>query len=419
MMPRPLAVLACLVLACGVSLIPCCRQERSVLLSQRAYIWQRDWKAPIVDSLREGRDSLDGCAVLAAEIEWHNGKPGAMRPDVNWIALREWRKPIGAAMRISPFPGPFYEDDENTRYLCTTAKSIVTEVGRQGVELTELQVDFDCAQKKLAGYALWVRKLRDAVKPVPLVITTLPSWLKEPEFVPLVREVPRYVLQVHSVSSPLGDAKTMICDPILARRWVAQATHIGQSFEIALPTYRSIVGYSADGKLLGVSSDGVRPSWPAGTAVREYETDPNAMAALVAEWKRKPPAHCKGLLWYRLPVITDGNNWRWPTLRAVMAGRPPRASWAAVVHGGNPADLLLLNDGESEAAWHGQVLVRWEGKTRVTAEALPGWQVKTTAYAAVFSPTTGTRVRLPPGGERAIGWFRLDPAIPFHAQIDP
>src|SRR4051812_36613199 len=35
-------------------------------LPQRAYVWQRDWNAPVVKSLNEGRDVLDGCVVLAA-----------------------------------------------------------------------------------------------------------------------------------------------------------------------------------------------------------------------------------------------------------------------------------------------------------------------------------------------------------------
>jgi hypothetical protein len=285
--------------------------------------------------------------------------------------------------------------------------------------LSELQLDFDCAQKKLAGYRLWVQALREAVRPVPLVITTLPSWLGEQEFTRLAGEVPYYVLQVHSVSSPLGDAKTMICDPALARKWVAQAERIGHPFAIALPTYRSVVGYDPSGKLLGVSSDGVRPSWPAGTTVREYETDAADMASLVAEWNGRPPAQCRGLLWYRLPVGGDVNNWRWPTLRAVIAGRSPQAAWVVRVAGANPADLTLRNDGESDEPMRGKVEVRWEGQARATAEALPGWRVTTDGQRAVFSSASEAGVRLPPGEERAIGWLRLDPAAPFHAKTVP
>jgi hypothetical protein len=287
------------------------------------------------------------------------------------------------------------------------------------VFFSELQLDFDCAQKKLAGYRSWVQALREAVKPVPLVITTLPSWLGEPEFTKLVQEVPRYVLQVHSVASPLGDAKTLICDPALARRWVAQAERIGRPFEISLPTYRSVVGYGPDEKLLGVSSDGVRPNWPAGTTVREYETDAQAMAGLIREWQGHHPDHCLGILWYRLPVASDGNNWRWPTLRAVMAGRTPKAAWAVRVAGTNPADLSVRNDGESDQPMRDKVEVRWEGQARATAEALPGWRVATDAQRVIFSSASEGGVRLPPGEERAIGWLRLDPAVPFHAKTVP
>jgi hypothetical protein len=401
-----------------------CREDdtnstSSHLLPQRAYVWQRDWSAPVIEGLREAHDSLDGCVVLAAEVEWRVGQPHVVKPKVDWAALRAWGKPVGAAMRVSPFPGPFAEDDEVSRGLCETARNVVAEADRAGVTLAELQLDFDCAQKKLAGYRLWVQALREAVKPVPLVITTLPSWLGEAEFTKLVQEVPRYVLQVHSVSSPAGDAKTMICDPALARQWVARAEAIGHPFEIALPTYRSVVGYDASGKLLGVSSDGVRPSWPAGTTVREYETEAREMASLVAEWRGTRPEHCRGLLWYRLPVASDANNWRWPTLRAVIAGRTPKAAWAVHVEGANPADLSVRNDGESDEPMRDKVEVRWEGQARPTAEALPGWRVEVRADMLIFSSASEAGVRLPPGEERAIGWLRLDPAVPFHAKTVP
>jgi hypothetical protein len=323
------------------------------------------------------------------------------------------------ALRIAPHPGPFREDDDTIRQLCGLAQRIIAEARAHELELAEFQLDFDCAQKKLAGYRVWVRRLRDAVAPLRMVITTLPAWLAESEFAALVQEVPGYVLQVHSVASPMGDANTMICDPALARRWVAQAARLGHSFEIALPTYRSTVGYDAGGKLLGVSSDGVQPSWPAGTRVREYAVDADALAALVREWTEQRPAHCTGLLWYRLPVSTDSNNWRWPTLHAVMAGRAPQQAWTVRVDGHNPADLVLRNDGEAPGPWRHAVEVRWEGSSRAVAEALAGWQVKMEDQRAVFSPASGQGVRLPPGSERAMGWLRLDPAVPVHAQTIP
>src|SRR5690348_993464 len=76
-------------------------------LSQRAYIWQRDWNAPVGASLAEGREVLDGCVVLGAEIEWKSGNPRAIKPRVDWLALRTFGKPVSVAMRIAPSPGPF------------------------------------------------------------------------------------------------------------------------------------------------------------------------------------------------------------------------------------------------------------------------------------------------------------------------
>jgi hypothetical protein len=394
-------------------------------LPQRGYIWQRDWNAPVAASLAEGREVLDGCVVLGAEIEWKSGSPHAIKPRIDWAALRAFGKPVSVAMRIAPYPGPFSETGSITEAFCATARELTAEAKSASVPLAEFQLDFDCAQKKLGGYAQWVRAIRRAVEPVPLVITTLPSWLPEPAFPALVAEARGYVLQVHSVASPHGDENTMICNPAEARQWVAQAAKLGLPFEIALPTYRSLVGYSLEGKLLGVVSDSVRPNWPPGTQLKEYSADAAAMAALVAEWQKQKPAQCRGLLWYRLPVATDGNNWRWPTLRAVMAGRAPESSWKVRVEGAaaspagipNPADFVLMNDGETDGPPRCTMVARWEGDAVPTAEALPGWEVKMESHQATFFPTVTNQRRLPPGEERAIGWLRLEPAAPLHVEV--
>ncbi len=39
------------------------------------------------------------------------------------------------------------------------------------------------------------------------------------------------------------------------------------------------------------------------------------MAGLVRGWTEGHPKELTGILWYRLPVAGDRNNWTWPTLR--------------------------------------------------------------------------------------------------------
>ncbi len=378
-------------------------------------------------AISRSKGTLAGFVVLAAEIEWNGPTPHAVKPRVDWAVLRGCGKPVSIALRIAPHGGPFDEQDATAQFLCATARELIASAKAAQVELAEFQLDFDCAQKKLSEYAKWVRAMRGAVQPMRIVITALPSWLDEPAFPALVREAGHYVLQVHSVASPLGEAHAMVCDPALARRvGRAGGRRSGLPFEIALPTYRSMAGYGTDGKLLGVVSDGIRPVWPVGTRMREYSTDAEAMARLVDEWTTVRPPHCEGLLWYRLPVDTDRNNWRWPTLRAVMAGHAPRVSRAVLINGAAPAsaplelaDVSLLNDGESDDLPRHGVEIRWDAaNAHTTAEALPGWEVDLQeAGAAKFSPRPESIRHLPAGEARAIGWLRLEPAATVHVEI--
>lgn len=415
-------------IACLVAFSGCRNEPRADGdLPQRAYVWQRDWNAPVARSLQEGRDVLAGCVVLGAEVEWRNGSPVPIRPKIDWEALRSFGKPVGLALRVAPYPGPFSGEGSVVASLRGVAQDLLKEAKSAGVEVQEFQLDFDCAQKKLTGYAEWVKAVRKSIGSVPLVITALPSWLSEPAFPSLAREAKRYVIQVHSVASPQGDEQTQICDPVQAKRWMEKASAIGLPFEIALPTYRSYVGYSPGGDLVGVASDSVRPSWPSGTRVKEYGLDAEAMAAMVKEWLVNRPAHAEGIMWYRLPVATDENNWRWPTLRAVMAGRSPHQTWTVRADGKipagsdspNPADLVLCNTGESDESPACRVEIRWEADVIPVAESLPGWEVQREKKSVVFFRAVGNARRLPPGEECAIGWLRLEPGAPFHVEVVP
>src|SRR5207247_2511813 len=141
----------------------------------------------------------------------------------------------------------FVADDPAARLIVSNARALVDVARKHSVSLTEIQLDFDCATKNLAGYRTWVDTVRQGIRPVRLVITTLPAWLDDPEFVPLVRAADGYVLQVHSVPA-LRSESTDVCDPAAARAWVAKADHLGLPFSVALPTYRCSAGYDQDGK---------------------------------------------------------------------------------------------------------------------------------------------------------------------------
>ena len=388
-------------------------------LLQRGYLWQREWTPAVVAAITDAENKMDGVVILGAEIHWTGKTPQIIRANIPWEALKDTRKPYSIALRIAPFPGPFAADDVPARAIAETAKSLLTEAADHGMKLAEFQLDFDCAQKKLAGYRVWVGAVHQAIHPLRLVITALPAWLDEPGFLPLVREADGYVLQVHSVPTKAESGYAALCDPALARKWVAKAAKLGIPYSVALPTYRCLAGYAPSGKLLGIVMDSVQPAWPPDTRVLEFATNADEVAGLVKDWLAARPSGLRELIWYRIPVATDNYNWRWPTLSAVMAGRKPVHKLEVIRQGDNPVDLSISNTGEAEEKLECEVSVAWNGAILVASDSLAGWTLQVKKDLAVFKPEPGRGLRLPPGGKRGIGWLRYDQITPLRLQIAP
>ncbi len=409
--PGPVLVRLTLSLALAFGGISACRragESTAGAMSQRAYLWQREWTPPVADALKEIDLRMDGVVVLGGEIVWRAGKPEERRTAIDWEALRRSGRSRAVALRVAPFPGPFAANDANADFIAATAQSLIEGAKRGGVKLDELQIDFDCAQRNLAGYGLWLGRLRSVVQPpTSLVMTALPAWLEEREFRSLVSRVDGYVLQVHSVPTKRESGRTELFDPELARAWVAKAAKLGRPFSVALPTYRCVAGYDEQGKLLGVYMDSVSPKWPAGTTTLEFAADADAIADVVQAWLEKRPAELREVIWYRAPVASDVRNWRWPTLAAVMAGRRPRHELQVTQTDSNPVDIALVNAGEAEESLDSVITATWRGGGLETADALEGWGVVTEAEGARFIPTLPPVMRLAPGARRSIGWLRF------------
>ena len=386
-------------------------------LPQRGYLWQRDWTAAVDGAVLEAQKRMDGMIVLGAEIRWAAGKPEVVRANINWEMLRSHNVSCGIALRIAPYPGPFSADDATARFIVGVARSLVDLAASRGVVLSEFQIDFDCAQKNLCAYHAWVRALREAVHPLRLVLTTLPAWLDDPEFVPLLRDADGYVLQVHAVPTSNVANRATLCDAVLARTWIKKAARLGLPFSVALPTYRCSAGYDATGKLLSVAMDSVQPAWPPNTHVLEVATNADEMAMLVNEWRVARPPNLREIIWYRVPVATDMRNWHWVTLSAVMSGRKPLHQLIVLQEGENPIDLSIANTGEADEQLNSVVTATWNNAAVVVADALPGWAVDITNGRAVFATAAEHRMRLSPGGKRRLGWLRYERSASLQLEL--
>ncbi|HEX2750184.1 MAG TPA: DUF3142 domain-containing protein [Verrucomicrobiales bacterium] len=391
-------------------------------LSHSAYIWQRDWNEAVRTAVVEHGAAFGELSVLGAQIMWRNGSaaPEVVRPGVNWKALASTGRPVSAAIRIERTGS----ESETVEAIQKEAGRLEKAAGEAGLKLCGIQIDYDSAQSKLGGYTSWLRKAVEALKPQPVRITVLASWLGEAEFKTLINVCDGYVLQVHSFDRPPPGRRPAVCDPVKAKAWVQQAAALGHPFTVALPTYRTTAGYDAAGKLTGIAMDSVSPRWTAETRLEEFPADPDELSALVAEWTKARPAALTGIWWYRFPVSTDARNWRWSTLAAVMNGRAPVSKLAVKTTGGQPVDLVLWNDGEKDEWLPEKITARWEESVEALGDGVSGWEFATQENEATFSATVPLRKKLLPVGQSiALGWLRFrEPApanVPMSIEIAP
>jgi len=286
------AVVAVLILALGAG----CHQSapQAGPLRERGYLWQRDWNPAVAAGFLEAERRMDGVVVLGSEISWADGASQTVRATIEWEDLRG--ESVALAVRVAPYGGPFALDAGPYPALAAEVSRLLKEAAAHGVQPEEMQIDFDCAARKLAGYAIWLRALRQVAGAVPLVITTLPAWLDERDFPALAREADYYVLQVHSVPTLAESGHAVLCDPALARKWVGKASRLGIPFSVSLPAYWCLAGYDQNGKLLGVAMDSVQPAWPPGTSALEFAANAEDIAGLVAEWRKARPMDARSAL---------------------------------------------------------------------------------------------------------------------------
>lgn len=383
--------------------------------TREAYVWQRQWGSEVSAALQAFQPDVDGVCVLAAEISWVGERMQVARPAINWAALTAFEKPVGLALRIGPFHGAFATESTTARAISDVAAGVLDEAARRGLKVNELQIDFDAAESKLAGYREWVAALRRRVGRTRLVVTALPVWLKHEEFRMLARAADGFVLQVHSLERPIGPAAPFsLCDPARALEWAKAADRVGVPFRVALPTYGYVLGFDAKGKFIALAAEGARPVWPVSTQVRVVRADARAMAELTRTLEHAALRNYLGVIWYRLPVAGDQLNWDAVTLREVLRGRVPAAAVRAEVSWAEPglAEVVIANRGQTTEPLPASVVVRWAaGAHLLASDGLAGFLLETRrgeAQGIVRAVNVPADAFLAPGREARIAWLRFD-----------
>ena len=392
--------------------------------TQEIYVWQREANPTLAAALTAARPLTDGFHVLAAEVAWTGAQPRIFRPKLDYAQLAALHRPIGLVLRIGAYAGPVATDDAAAKNLIQLAKSVLDDARARGLAPAELQIDFDSAESKLADYALWLKALRTVTAETPLVFTALPVWLAHGEFAMLARLADGFVLQVHSLEKPAGpDAPFVLCDPARARGWIEQASRVGVPFRVALPTYGYLLAFDAAGKFFALAAEGPRPAWPADTQVRLVRADAAAMAEFAQSLARQPAPHCRGVIWFRLPIASDRLNWDWTTLATVLKGAVPASRLELAVAWTQPglAEIAVINTGQTTEPLPALVAVRWsEGARPLATDGLGGFRVEShpaSDHANFTAANLAPDTLVAPGHRARIGWLRFPHEISLTATL--
>ncbi len=388
----------------------CIRAVREAPLPAQAYVWQRAWTADVSAAVRAAK--FEALHVLAAEWGIKKDKLEITTIEPDWRALVDSGGQVSAVLRVHASVGKKGWDEalkQRLRQLCAETTS---RFKAGGVRLTELQLDYDCAESRLAEYAQLLGVLKTEV---PLRITALPTWLRHDSARELLARSPGYVLQVHSLHLPAQGGMTGLMDMNETRAAVRRAEGIGVPFRVALPTYSCVVEFADDGRVREVHGEDMS----AGLALsgRKYavlDSDAYALSALVAEWKVHASALMQAVIWYRLPVSSDRLNWPASLLPKVDGGEPLKRGWTVSVR---PApeghhEIVLKQAGDAPDDLPHEVFVSWKGGEVAGCDGLRGYAVQSHAPGRLVlwlgQPARFGRVR--PGEQIVAGWLRLPDA---------
>ena len=310
------------------------RAAPSSAFDHEAYVWQRHWTPELAAATASASDLFSAYRVLVGEVDAR----GVQGVAVDWSALGAARRPVTLVLRI-PGAAPDVDPAAATRLLINArAAAVAARVTVAGIE-----IDHDCARARLPAYARLLRELRGRVDAPTWSITALPDWLHSDVLSDVLAEVDASVLQVHAVMKPGAG----LFDAAQALRWIrAYARATSKPFRVALPAYATRVTQAPDGRIRAIESDAATmPVFD--EAARELAVDPRRVAVVLRRLHEATPPRFDGIVWFRLPLVSDRRAWSIATVRALAAGedvdRPLRVERVRVGAGPN-VDVVLRND---------------------------------------------------------------------------
>lgn len=383
-----------LVVLCLI-LLSSCHSQTPLDLDQQVYIWQRQWTPNHPLALAQSRQTFSTLRVLAAQAY---PKEGWIHAHIDFAALNRDTRPVIAVIRLDGQLSQLKSSE-----ISQQIQQIIQTWQSQRVNLVGIELDYDCANRRLPEYAALLQHLKEKLpKPLRLSITALPAWLDSPALDPVLDIADSSVLQVHAVERiQLG-----LFNETKAESWVkAYAKRSRHDFYVALPAYSA--GLTADGR---VESE-VRLSY-AGQR-QELRVDPHQVARFITFIQHQHEPKVRGFVWFRLPLADDERAWSWTTLDAVIKQQPLKSEFVISLNLSPKTtglyDLRLTNSGNLDAQLPTRIDVQNHQCT--AGDALPPYTLDRQVYQWSFVQNSSTLTiqnnqRSNALTTRAVGWMR-------------
>lgn len=340
-----------------------CTPQLHAGFSQHIYIWQRVWHSEHAEALAQSKADFSVLRVLALQLHQAKAGPVWTQAKVDLSLLSADGRPVQLVVRL----------DGQLKLLpkAVLQQKLLTLLHlwqQQGVKVTQLELDYDCASSQLGAYARWIKALRQLLPPKLVVsITALPDWLGKPGWSELQQQTDQLTLQVHSVLSP----EQGLFQPELAKAWAQQlAAEAQKPFYIAVPSYHSALLKQQQGTLVeseqALHSPGERQElWLDALAVQGF-----SLWLQQQDWPL-----LQGLAWFRLPLPSDKRSWSYSQLQAVSSGKTLTADLKLSLQGEAPQfELVAENHGFVAAPLPPQINL--SGVLCSAADAVSGYQLR-------------------------------------------
>jgi hypothetical protein len=228
------------------------KQQRP--LSIALWYWHTPFEVPESELELLKAAGIDTLYVRAATIADKDGPVATLRQ--RWLSA-----PMGIKVHlvfrfdrsmVSALERRPNLDDE----ISTIVKAHYERAMARGVKVVGVQLDLDCPTRLLPTYAKLARKVKEAIDPLLLSLTALPTWYTSDDVQQLAEAVDFLVPQFYenNVGSHLDDLRPISSISTISSTLNA-ADRIGHRYMAGLPAYGRALMYDEKGRLAGVQND--------------------------------------------------------------------------------------------------------------------------------------------------------------------